>query len=51
MSYAKGSFNIFIKKYNKMYPSEPEIISKQTYGRRKMCVIKSMTKNELVRAF
>lgn len=51
MSSAKGSFNIFIKKYKKMYPYESEIISKQTYGRHKMSVIKSMTRNELIRAF
>ena len=41
----------FISKYKSMYPDEPDIISKQLYGRRKFKALGSMTKKELMEDF
>lgn len=37
--------------YKKAFPDEPNIISKQMYGRRKWRILKSMSRNALLKDF
>ena len=37
--------------YFKTYPDEPEVISREMYGRRKWKILRSMTKTQLLNDF